>query len=284
MKIVTLSIETLAEIAGNYDVIVLDQWGVLHDGTKPYTGVIESLQALASTGHRLAVLSNSGKRSSVNASRITQMGFNANLFERVMTSGEALWRDVNSNKIPHSVFFPIERNTGDASLWAEGLDISLTADPNNAQAILLMGLPDGSSLLEWQSLLQQALNNQLIIYCSNPDISSPRRGGKIVISPGILAHEYKKRGGKVVFYGKPYSPVFLAIQHAMETEPEGVLMVGDSLEHDIVGAHNVGWETLFVSGGINQSIFSVSDPIQVLTKMAREKNLPMPTYMIQSLK
>lgn len=279
----TRCIETLTEIVGDYDVIVLDQWGVLHDGTMPYSGTIETLKTVATTGHRLAVLSNSGKRAKVNACRIAQMGFPTKLFERIMTSGEALWDDVKNARVPHRVFFPIERRKGDAEEWATGLDISLATDLNTAEAILLMGIPDGSDLAEWEMFMHRALKRQMTIYCSNPDLTSPRRDGNMVISPGALAYDYNKQGGKVVFYGKPYSPVFLALQNALKAKPHRLLIVGDSLEHDIAGARNVGWDSLFVVGGIHRDEFAGEVTNQSLTAITREKNLPKPTYMIESL-
>ena len=68
------------------------------------------------------------------------MGFSNFLFEFIMTSGEALWRDIAYKKIKEENFFPIERNLGDAKVWANGLEISLECSINSAQAILLMGL------------------------------------------------------------------------------------------------------------------------------------------------
>ncbi|MDG2069494.1 MAG: TIGR01459 family HAD-type hydrolase, partial [Paracoccaceae bacterium] len=41
---------------------MFDQWGVLHNGTAPYSGAIDCLANLANSGLTLAVLSNSGKR------------------------------------------------------------------------------------------------------------------------------------------------------------------------------------------------------------------------------
>jgi len=54
-------IDNISTIASNYDVIVLDQYGVLHDGKAPYASAIECLNNLTKNGTRLAVLSNSGK-------------------------------------------------------------------------------------------------------------------------------------------------------------------------------------------------------------------------------
>ena len=279
----THSIESLAEVASSYDVIVLDQWGVLHDGNRAYEGTIESLTTLASEGHRLAVLSNSGKSSRENLNRIIQMGFPPELFETVMTSGEALWQDINRGKVSHRDFFPIERRLGDALYWAKGLDITINTQLSFAQAILLMGLPDGSILSDWQSILHDALQKKLTVYCSNPDMASPR-GEETVISPGVLSYYYQDQGGKVVNYGKPYHPIFLSMQNALDIKPNRLLMVGDSLDHDIKGAHDAGWDSLFVIGGLNKKYFADGDHQLVLSTMAKEQNLPMPTYMIQAIK
>jgi len=280
---VTHSIESLAEVASSYDVIVLDQWGVLHDGNRAYEGTIESLTTLASEGHRLAVLSNSGKSSRENLNRIIQMGFPPELFEIVMTSGEALWQDINRGKVSHRDFFPIERRLGDALYWAKGLNITINTQFSFAQAILLMGLPDGSILSDWQSILHDALQKKLTVYCSNPDMASPR-GEETVISPGVLSYYYQDQGGKVVNYGKPNHPTFLSMQNALDVKPNRLLMVGDSLDHDIKGAHDAGWDSLFVIGGLNKKYFADGDHQLVLSTMAKEQNLPMPTYMIQAIK
>ena len=51
----TQRINTLADVAQDYDAIVFDQWGVLHNGTAPYSRAIECLTGLANAGLPLAV-------------------------------------------------------------------------------------------------------------------------------------------------------------------------------------------------------------------------------------
>ena len=41
---------------------LLDMWGVMHDGSKPYEGVLETVQQLKREGKKLVILSNSSKR------------------------------------------------------------------------------------------------------------------------------------------------------------------------------------------------------------------------------
>ena len=42
--------------------VLLDQYGVLHDGKKAYPGAIAAVEALAAAGRKLLVLSNSSRR------------------------------------------------------------------------------------------------------------------------------------------------------------------------------------------------------------------------------
>ncbi|MEL7091342.1 MAG: TIGR01459 family HAD-type hydrolase [Pseudomonadota bacterium] len=275
----TRKIASLRDIADGYDAIVLDQWGVLHDGTTPYPGAVTALQRLRADGCRLAVLSNSGKRAAPNAARIAAMGFAEDMFESVMTSGEALWRDLHDGAIAARRFFAIERAAGDAAAWAQGLDISLV-DLDNAEAVLLIGLPDGSALPDWSDVLHAACARDLTVYCSNPDRHSPRADG-LVVSPGALAFEYAARGGTVQFYGKPHVPVFDALQRHLGASR--ILMVGDSLEHDIAGAQAAGWDSVLVRGGLYATAFAGGEMADVLAQLVAQHGVAPPTFTIGHL-
>lgn len=271
-------IDTLQAIASDYDVIVFDQWGVLHNGTAPYPGAVAAIDAMQGT---IAVLSNSGKRSAPNAARITGMGFTEDAFDYVMTSGEALYRDVEGARIEARRFYAVERDSGDAAKWANGLDIELVTDVRKADAILMMGLPDGANLDEWAPKLKGWHSRGLPMYCSNPDRQSPRAGG-LVISPGALAHTYSVIGGKTAFYGKPHRPVFTALEQVFGSGR--YLMVGDSMEHDIAGAQGAGWDSLLVEGGLYADRFENGDGNAVVAAIAAEKKCELPTYRIKGIR
>ena len=278
----TKIINSITEIVHEYDAIVFDQWGVLHDGKVSFEGAIECLKGLKKSNVKLAVLSNSGKRSQPNEERITKMGFSNTLFEVIMTSGEALWTDISSNTINEKKFFPIERNSGDAKAWAKSLDIILENSIHSAQAILLMGLPDGDDLINWIDILEIALDLKLPLYCSNPDLLSPRPGGKLITAAGVLAHHYQDCGGEVVFYGKPHEEIFKKLQNILNSKR--ILMVGDSLDHDILGGFAAGWDTLLVKCGILASEFANNNDAVILEKIINQKKCKPPTYLIERVK
>jgi HAD superfamily hydrolase (TIGR01459 family) len=278
----TKKINSISEIVHEYDAIVFDQWGVLHDGKVSFEGAIECLNGLKKSNVKLAILSNSGKRSLSNADRISMMGFQSTLFETIMTSGEALWTDISSNIINEKKFFPIERDKGDAKLWAESLDVSFEDTVHSAQAILLMGLPDGDDLINWTDILDIALDLNLPLYCSNPDLLSPRPGGKLITAAGVLAHHYRECGGRVVFYGKPHEEIFKKLQNILNSKR--ILMVGDSLDHDILGGFSAGWDTLLVKCGIHAPEFVRNNDTITLKKIINLKKCKPPTYLIESVK
>ncbi|MEL6645429.1 MAG: TIGR01459 family HAD-type hydrolase [Pseudomonadota bacterium] len=279
----TRRLASLAEVADQYDAIVLDQWGVLHNGSVPYPDAPATLTALQAEGTRFAVLSNSGKRSAPNAARIAAMGFPHALFAQVMTSGEALWQDIAAGRIAERRLFPIERAPGDAQVWADGLDVTLVADPAEAEAILLMGLPDGVDSSEFEGVLATAMASGQPVICTNPDRASPRADGQVVVSPGALAHAHADAGGTVRFYGKPHLPVFRALELALQAAPERLLMVGDSLEHDIAGGHKAGWSTAFVEGGLHARHFANDNPDNALAALVTESAVPAPDFTLPRL-
>lgn len=278
-------LDTLEDVAHRYDAIVLDQWGVLHDGDVPYRHAVACLKNLKAKGLRLAVLSNSGKRAAPNASRITGMGFHAGLFDVVMTSGEALWQDMERGQVSARRLCPIERDEGDGGRWAEGLDVSMTDDPAMADAILLMGLPDGADQARYRGVLATARARALPVLCTNPDRASPRAGGVTVPSPGALAHDHADQGGDVRFYGKPHLPVFRAVEAALRIDPDRLVMVGDSLEHDIAGAKAAGWDAVFIEGGLHAAAFAGTEPPErILASLALAEHTAFPDFILPELR
>ncbi len=253
---ITLRLTKLTDVAPRFGAIVLDQWGVLHDGTRPYPAAVAAVEGLRRAGLRLAVWSNSGKRATPNARRITAMGFAPDAFDVVMTSGEALWQDIAQGRVTARRLVPIERAPGDAAEWAAGLSVTLTPISVRRMPSCSWASPDDVDPAAPAATLAQARALGLPVLCTNPDRASPRAGGLTVTSPGALAHDHAAAGGAVQFYGKPHLAVFRAVEAALGLSPDRLVMVGDSLEHDIAGARSAGWASAFVEGGLHAADFA----------------------------
>ena len=55
--------------------MLLDQFGVLHDGKRAYPEAVEAVKRLAAGGVRVYILSNSSRRSHVALEKIEALGF-----------------------------------------------------------------------------------------------------------------------------------------------------------------------------------------------------------------
>lgn len=61
-----MQIERLADIAANFDAILIDQFGVIHDGQMLYPYALSVMQYLHECKIPVLVMTNSGKRAASN--------------------------------------------------------------------------------------------------------------------------------------------------------------------------------------------------------------------------
>ena len=284
----TQLIQTLEEALDGIEAIVCDQWGVLHNGLRAYPHAREALKRAKAQGKSLSVISNSGKRTTPNIERIAAMGFELELFDQVLTSGESLWRYFakKSKRMPKPTqIFGITRNPQELLDWSAGLDIALTS-LEDAEAIVLLSLDENLEQDHFQPQLEQAVARNLPLYCGNPDLVALRADNSAGPAPGSLAWDYRNMGGRVEYYGKPHLPLFRDMESLLQVVPQQILMVGDSLSHDIKGGHAAGWKTLLVRDGIYRTDFwGMSEPkiMPQIEFMLEVYKTPAPDYSIHQL-
>ena len=85
-------IDGMRTLAPEYDGFILDLWGVVHDGTAPFPGVLDCMERLIGAGKRLVLLSNAPRRSGDVVRRIARIGVPERLYHGVMSSGEEAWQ------------------------------------------------------------------------------------------------------------------------------------------------------------------------------------------------
>lgn len=263
----TRFISSIHEIIDQYDVILSDQWGVLHDGVIVYPGVIDAMQAVRDVGKPLVVVSNSGKRSAENMHRMTGLGVPRDLYVDLLTSGEATARYLNTpaaQEIYGQCCFLIS-NKRDQSMLR---DVAVRVVETTAEAsFMLMAGTDAPEKDQesYRPILEMAMAHALPAICSNPDFDAVH-GASRNFGPGRLADMYQQMGGNVRRIGKPTTEIFrtamaLALAGAgVDCAPERVLMVGDLLYHDIAGAKGAGYHSLMVTTGLYQAAFAQYAP------------------------
>src|SRR5215813_2576328 len=85
-------LEGLSEVIDRYDGFILDLWGVLHDGVRPYPGAIDALRRLRRRRKRAIILSNGPRRAAALVRRIAEIGIMPDLYDGLHSSGEETWR------------------------------------------------------------------------------------------------------------------------------------------------------------------------------------------------
>ena len=66
-----------------------------------------------------------------------------------------------------------------------------------------------------------------------------------------MAAVFRKLGGKVIYFGKPYPEIYNFCFKKNET----VLAIGDNIRTDIKGANNMMFDSLFITNGIHKNEF-----------------------------
>ncbi len=251
-----MRISGLAEIAGQFGGMLIDQFGVIHDGQQLYRGTIRVLTELRETGIPVAVMTNSGKRAEANRQRLIMMGVPRDCFVDAMSSGEVAYRQLRPSPLRGGVGVGVresERQKLRAYLIGKdgedyGFDpITFVKNPHNADIILILGSNAPKTSLEQYRTLLTGLTLPAI--CCNPDKLMLTPSG-LQPAPGAIAALYEELGGKVTWIGKPY-PAIYAHAANLIGNPKPILCIGDSAEHDVAGGRNAGFATLLVMTGVS---------------------------------
>ena len=245
---------SFAPLAPRYDGFILDLWGVIHDGLRPYPGAVDCLARLGTAGKRRALLSNGPRRNHVIQAAMRAMGIADSLYDVILTSGEATWLalrdrpDAWLRSLGERVFHlgPMR----DLSV-VEHLPLTRVADPAAATFVVNTGPDDLLGVTEtgpYEATLAACAARNLPMVCANPDLEVIR-DGKRVLCAGALAQRYQEMSGTVRYFGKPDPAVYRQVLQALDVAK--VLAVGDALRTDVAGAAAAGLPACWVLGGIH---------------------------------
>ncbi len=247
-------LDGFAPLAQRYDGFILDLWGVIHDGVRPYPGAVDCLMRLGAAGKRRALLSNGPRRNHVIQAAMRAMGIADSLYDAILTSGEATWLALRDR--PDAWL----RTLGDRVYHLgpardlsviEHLPLTRVESPAEATFVVNTGPDDASGVSElgpYEPTLSACAARNLPMICANPDLEVIR-DGKRVLCAGALGQHYEAMGGSVRYIGKPDPAVYPVVMQALGVSR--VLAVGDALRTDVAGATAAGLPACWVLGGIH---------------------------------
>jgi HAD superfamily hydrolase (TIGR01459 family) len=237
----------LGDLAARYEAFLVDQYGVLLDGSAAYPFAPPALARLASTGKPVLLLSNSGRRAAPNENRLVRLGFSRDSFIGVLSSGEAARHVIADSGRRAVQVIP----AGHADIL-DGLDVT-PATGSDADLLLIAGRDPSVPVLDgYLPLLRPLAARGVPAICANPDLHSLAGEGAITFGPGRIAGLYATLGGIVTWVGKPHPPIYdRALAFLGHPDPARVLCIGDSPAHDIAGGRAAGCATALVRTGIH---------------------------------
>ncbi|MGY4625407.1 HAD superfamily hydrolase (TIGR01459 family) [Bradyrhizobium sp. USDA 4486] len=172
---------------------------------------------------------------------------------------------------------------GDHSIVA-GLELMVVADVQKSDFILLGGLDDAVAEPEhWRDGLISAAARRLPMLCANPDLTM-FSAERLIPAPGALAKFYETLGSRVIYVGKPHAPLFDAVLERLGyPDPRRVLMVGDSLDHDIAGARGAGMLTLLLTSGVHREALAWAPDLPTPVRALAISENRMPNWVMSHL-
>ena len=300
----------LKQIIDRYDLILFDQFGVLHDGETQIPGALEVLEYLSKQKKTAGILSNTSNRKQLVVDKLTKLGFPAFLYDGGITcSGECAYEwivdkhqaEKRQDKI-RCCWFTWNSSRDGSNFVTDLDDILVLSTVENAELMLFHGTEcvitaaaaiDPISLSfcqdgnlddpKLQQMLTFAVYKKLPALCANLDFTAMTPNG-LRYMPGNLEKEYIRLGGSCVGFGKPHVDFFQRALVAAETSHRKkfgssipatkklrALHIGDSIHHDILGAHNINIDSILITEyGVHR------DELQDTRKTPTEKSVDSP--------
>lgn len=247
-------------LAERYVGVLLDLDGVCYRGSDPIPGAADAVTHLRAAGLGVRFVTNNATRTpEAAAGHLGSVGIDASVDE-IVTS-------------PQAAAALLEPGTRCLVIGMAGLRAALTQrgcvlsdDPTTVDAVVVGMDTD----LTWAKLCAATigLDRGARFIGTNGDVSFPSSEGLWPGNGAVLAALSAATGREPEVVGKPHAPL---LQRAAASLPDGrVVMVGDRIDTDIVGAQALGWDTVLVLSGISTAA------------EARAMDLP-PTWLTDSL-
>ncbi len=247
--------DNILSLKDKFDVFLLDIYGVIWDGKKPIDGAKEAMSALRRSGKKVILLSNDARLSTDIEAEQVKRGFIKGVhYDKLVTSGD----------LAHEIFTEDNRKLKYYNFCEPGSLFKKTCyvevkNPEQADFVYL-GTPRIFKNGQWQDCLtispfeaelKRFYELDLPVICVNGDMKAHSgQYDEAVIRSGSAARYYEDLGGEVEYFGKPYPQIFDFALQDIETPDDRILMVGDTLETDILGGNTYGIKTALTLTGI----------------------------------
>lgn len=240
----TQDIVSLTDIVDQADAFIFDAFGVLNVGETLIPNANTRLDQLRELGCAIRILTNAASYDHRGAvEKFKRLGLNLKNDE-IITSREATLLNLGHGKC--GVIAAETDQLSDLPSNARRLR-NEQADYDDADYFLFLSTADWTP--QSQELLttsMRACPRSLLI--ANADLTAPR-GGSFSLEPGYYGYKIANQfPDHVRFFGKPFPEVYELVEASLaHIKPNKIVMCGDTLHTDILGAAVRGWRTVLVT-------------------------------------
>lgn len=242
----------LSAVAADYDLVLCDIWGVLHNGVASFEEACTALERYRAGGGHVLLLSNAPRPGPAVVPGLDLLGVPHGAYDGIVTSGDVARRLIADRPGMPLLHIGAPR---DLPLF-DGLDAPRVPAAEAAYAVCTNLADDETQTADdYHDILAAMRARGLVLVCANPDLVV-ERGGRFVPCAGAIGAAYAALGGEVIYAGKPHRPVYdLVFQEAARRwariDLSRMLAIGDALRTDVAGAELVGIDALFIAHGIH---------------------------------
>ncbi len=281
-------IERIEPLARDYDVVLCDIWGVVHNGVTAFAAACEALTRFRAGGGTAILVTNAPRASDAVIRILDRMNVSHQVYDAIVSSGDVT-RGIVAQRPGQRVFhLGPER---DHSIFT-GLNVTF-APLETADYVICSGLFDDTVETpdNYRAMLAAIRARGLFMVCANPDVVV-ERGDTLVYCAGALADAYAALGGEVLYCGKPHAPIYdMALTTAASLRGgkiparDRVLAIGDSVRTDLKGAAAFGLDVMFVTSGLHAEHYGSREApdLEALNKVFAEAGVA-PTAVMSGLR
>ena len=243
----------LSDIAADYDALICDVWGVVHDGHHAHAAACDALRRFRQTRGPVVLLTNAPRVPSAVEEQFAGLKVPSDCYDVIVSSGGAARAEMARRSAGRTLPFYYIGTGRDISIY-DGLNARI-APLEEAEVVLLTGMRDDDNEVpaDYAEELARVQARGLTMLCANPDLVV-HRGKRLYWCAGALAKDYAELGGNVIYYGKPHGPVYDMAGGEIAARAPGArrfLCIGDGMPTDIKGANSQGLDVLFIADGIH---------------------------------
>ncbi|MBF0135690.1 MAG: HAD-IIA family hydrolase [Magnetococcales bacterium] len=276
------------DIAAGFDCILFDAYGVLNRGPVAIAGAVATLARLRQMGKRFFLVSNNACLSPPQVlTQLRGMGFDLEEQE-IVTSGMVIKSAVANSRFQGQPYCLVGTHASALAYAPQPERLMVNFSPSGEarsdmdwrQAAYIVLCSD----VEYYGGPQQRLVETLLaervrpLLMANPDLVAPNSQGSNIWVSGLTVFSLEVRFGLPwIGLGKPFAPVFeLALERVGNVPRERILMVGDTLETDVLGGTAMGFATCLTLSGV------LSEYRGSLTDLCIQRGI-RPDYLVDSI-